>query len=62
MKLTDLNLTQLNRLAIKLWAKITKGQGYQPFGYDWPTLWATQPERARAYTEVLMAVKSVRGI
>jgi len=39
--LTD---TQLVNLENKVWRKMTAGNGYQPFGYDRPTLSLTNPE------------------
>jgi len=44
---------QLYNVANKVWDKMTEGDGYQPFGYDRPTLLATCPE----YMEVLDAIE-----
>lgn len=35
--------TQVHRIYRKLWAHITQGDGYQPFGYDARTLRLTHP-------------------
>jgi len=34
---------QIARAYRKLWERITQGDGYQPFGYDAPTLAITHP-------------------
>ena len=34
---------QIERWYRKLWDRITRGDGYQPFGYDTPTLRITHP-------------------
>jgi hypothetical protein len=34
---------QVNRWYIELWARATRYDGYQPWGYDMPTLKATKP-------------------
>lgn len=33
---------------VKLWKKTTRHDGYQPFGYDLPTMWAVHPAFMRA--------------
>lgn len=48
--LTD---TQLLRMESKVWFEMTKGSGYQPFGYDHATMRITHPEEYAA----LMAVQ-----
>ena len=35
--------TQVERAYLTLWDKITRGDGYQPFGYDLVTLEACHP-------------------
>lgn len=44
MKLDDFTSNQLRRLFFRVWKRMNKGDGYQPFGYDRVTLWATKPE------------------
>jgi len=44
---------ELERLERRIWRAIRDGDGYQPFGYDWPTIRATKPEKAAALAEVL---------
>ncbi len=39
----DATKTQIERWYGKLWERITRGDGYQPFGYDWPTMNVTHP-------------------
>ena len=34
---------QIQRAYRRLWEHMTAGDGYQPFGYDWPTLDITHP-------------------
>lgn len=34
---------QVDRAYRRLWDRITRGDGYQPFGYDAPTLRMTHP-------------------
>lgn len=36
-------ITQLNRLYGNVWHRMTRGDGYQPWGYDYTTLWAVHP-------------------
>lgn len=44
------NLTnhELRRMEARVWKEMTAGDGYQPFGYDRPTLQATCPEHLEA--------------
>ncbi len=44
MKLEDFTNKQLQRLFNRVWSRMIEGDGYQPFGYDRVTLWATKPE------------------
>lgn len=44
MTLNDLTSNQLRRLFFRVRERMNKGDGYQPFGYDRVTLWATKPE------------------
>ena len=39
-RLTD---GELRRMEKRVWDKMTEGDGYQPFGYDAPTLRITNP-------------------
>ncbi len=39
----NLSKTQLYRLYCRLDSMMREGMGYQPFGYDWPTLRITRP-------------------
>ena len=41
--------TQILRFYRKLWEHVTHGDGYQPFGYDWPTLNLTHPHFKTAF-------------
>ena len=34
---------QYDRLRRNVWERMTWGDGYQPWGYDWPTLRLTKP-------------------
>jgi hypothetical protein len=38
---------QLVRLYRRAWERMTRGDGYQPFGYDHRTLWLTRPSWMR---------------
>ena len=42
--LDTLTVNQLYRLYCKAWERMTRGDGYQPFGYDRVTLQMTRPE------------------
>jgi hypothetical protein len=54
-KLMTYTRKQLERLYIRVWDKMTRYDGYQPFGYDAPTLWATHPE----YMNIIQTIKAV---
>jgi len=43
---------QLWRLKCNLWERMTRGDGYQPFGYDRRTLLTTEPGFMRAIDSV----------
>lgn len=58
MTLSDLSLAQLERLYRRLHARMTYGMGYQMFGYDWRTLFITNPPLARAMKDVANAIQS----
>ena len=51
--LKGLTHTQVVRLAFNVWARMTRDDGYQPYGYDWPTLWMTSPKWMGVYTSIL---------
>ena len=41
--------TQIVRFWNRLFRKVTEGYGYQPYGYDWPTMKAAHPGLWPAY-------------
>lgn len=43
MTLQDMTTKQVDRLYRRVWARMTDGDGYQPFGYDRRTLALTRP-------------------
>jgi hypothetical protein len=55
-----MTLKQIERAYRKLWKHITEGDGYQPFGYDAPTLRMTHPgffsSRERLQRELMSTV------
>ena len=55
---SDMTKVQVERWYRKLWNAMTKGDGYQPWGYDLPTLRMTHPGFlvARARLKVLWCV------
>ncbi len=48
---------QLRRFIYRVWERLTAGAGYQPFGFDYPTLNAIHPHLTRVYQQ---AVKTLR--
>ena len=38
-----LTQAQKDRLYRAAWQRMTQGDGYQPYGYDWPTIRASHP-------------------
>ena len=53
MTLQDLTDTQLERLYERVLRKIhCDGGGYQPWGWDLPTLCATRPQLAKTYVDI----------
>jgi hypothetical protein len=52
MTLADLPDQTIIRLAHRIDHRIRAGYGYQPYGFDWPTLQATRPGLALAYRSV----------
>ena len=53
---------QLERLYRKLFESVTRYDGYQPFGYDWRTLWITRPGAWIALRAVLRATQYTGGM
>ena len=53
-KFKELTNSQLKRLYIRVWHRMTKEDGYQPFGYDSVTLWATKP----GFMQILANIES----
>ena len=47
-----MNKTQINRVWRKMFARATRLNGYQPWGYDLRTLWVTEPALMRARTRL----------
>jgi hypothetical protein len=47
MTFADLTNAQLSRLYLRCWERMTRGDGYQRYGYDWPTLHLTRPSWMR---------------
>lgn len=60
-KLLSLGYTrsQLYRLYCRLDARMRTGQGYQPFGYDWPTLRMNNPGLYVAMKATLAALRTL---
>lgn len=56
MKLADLTTTQLERLYDKAYRRMSAGDGYQPFGYDWVTLRITKPGWYRVLRDIQAAL------
>jgi hypothetical protein len=50
--LRPLTTVQLQRLWSHTWARLHRMYGYQPFGYDYPTLMMTEP----GFVDVLKAI------
>jgi hypothetical protein len=68
MNLAEMTDTQLVRLYVRFWERMTRGDGYQPFGYDSVTLWLTRPSwmrhidaiRAEVYRRIDAGISSER--
>jgi len=56
-KLAAMTLNQLDRLYRNLWDRHTRYDGYQPFGYDWETVWITAPERFNIFMLIKWAAQ-----
>ncbi len=52
--LKSYTMKQLERLYLRCWDRMTRGDGYQPFGYDLTTLWAVHP----GWMEIITACKN----
>jgi hypothetical protein len=50
--LSAFSAQQLWRLKCNLWERMTRDDGYQPFGYDSSTLWAVHPGFMQAIASV----------
>lgn len=51
--------TRTARLYNKMFRRMSRGDGYQPFGYDMPTMWSTHPGWAVALVAVMKAHNSL---
>jgi hypothetical protein len=61
MSLSQLTNTQIDRLWRKVYDRITEGGGYQPFGWDWPTLRITRPGLYRTARAVAQEIDRRNG-
>jgi hypothetical protein len=52
--LKTLDYNQLHRFHCRVWERMTRNDGYQPYGYDWPTVRASYP----GWYVILKAVRS----
>ena len=52
MTLQDLSDNQLMRVYVRLWDRMTAGDGSQPWGYDSPTLRLTRPGSMRHIDDI----------
>lgn len=50
--LSEMTEAQLRRTWRRAWVRMTRYDGYQPFGYDWPTLRADRPAWARTMHDI----------
>lgn len=57
MTLGNLTDEQLKRLYKKVYRKIREGYGYQPFGFDWPTLRINKPGMAKVLKNILEEIE-----
>ena len=51
--LKRLSDTQLSRLYRQVWDRMTRHDGYQPFGYDLPTLRLTNP----GFLDIILSIR-----
>jgi hypothetical protein len=56
--LDALTAAQLERFICRLWERMTAGAGYQPFGFDYPTLCAIHPQLAPLYVQAVRTLKA----
>lgn len=59
--LSNFTNTQLGRMYSRIWERLRRIDGYQPFGYDWDTLWIVHPGIANAMYAV-QTEANLRGI
>jgi hypothetical protein len=52
---------QLIRFHFQVWRRITNGMGYQPYGFDWPTLYAIFPHLTMTLRQIIQE-RSARKI
>lgn len=57
MAMRDLSAKQLVRLHADVWARMTRGDGYQQPGYDRPALAATKPTWLALLDEIRAEVR-----
>jgi hypothetical protein len=70
VKLAEMTDQQLVPLYLRLWERMTRGDGYQPFGYDSVTLRLTRPSwmryidaiRAEVYRRIDAGIFSYRSM
>lgn len=53
------NRKRTARLYNRLFARLCKDMGYQPYGFDWPTLMAVRPGFALTLNAVITAHNSL---
>lgn len=54
--------TELARMERRVWSKMTGSSGYQPFGYDRPTMAITRPDELAALDGIRAEMRSRAGI
>lgn len=55
--LRPLSLERLNRLYTLAHSRMSRGSGYQPFGFDWPTIRAVHPGWYSLLSSILLEGK-----
>lgn len=60
MNLSHLTLTQLERLYRNAYTRMSAGDGYQPYGYDWITLRLTRPGWHATLKSIALAIQAKR--
>lgn len=53
-------VTQLERLWRRAWVRMTVGDGYQMFGYDWRTIALTKPRWYEALRAIYLEIKEAQ--